>query len=211
VKSDELDFDVMGDRFAYAIKSVGRKKVCDAIGLSEAHAYRISKGANTTIPIAVNIARATGFNLEWLATGEGPMKVDSELWTETDGFVDVERLDKNQSRADMKFNPSYLETDLGMSLDQCRQWVIDYDTAHKPYREGQTVLIDTQATNDGVYVICLGSTYQLVRIEHELNGRVTVYKDSMRGDGQLVEQSLAPEQLDALGVCGRIRWFGGRQ
>jgi len=161
--------------------------------------------------MAAKIAQFTGFSLEWLATGEGPMMVDPDLWAETDRFVDVERLDKNQSRADMKFNRTFLEADLGMSVDHCRQWAVDYDTAHKPYREGQTVLIDTQATNDGVYVICLGSTYQLVRIEHELNGRVTVYKDSMRGDGQLVEQSLAPEQLDALGVCGRIRWFGGRQ
>lgn len=67
----------LGTRIASIADTTGGKRaLAAAIGVHETQLYRYIRGENEpTAALMVLIARAAGVNLEWLATGDGPMRV----------------------------------------------------------------------------------------------------------------------------------------
>lgn len=92
---DDFPFELseMGKRIDEAAEKVGGKSALKGLtGISLSHIYRVTSGQSDLPTQKLNaIANATGYNMQWLATGEGP-KLKGELPTAI-SFKQVEDLD----------------------------------------------------------------------------------------------------------------------
>ena len=63
-----------GERISYLITEFGRTKLVENTGISQSQLYRLKTGErDTTRNNLILIQKATGCNLQWLVTGDGPM------------------------------------------------------------------------------------------------------------------------------------------
>jgi phage repressor protein C with HTH and peptisase S24 domain len=63
-----------GERITQLINSFGREKITENTGISQSQLYRLkSNDQDTTRKNVALIHKATGCNIQWLVTGDGPM------------------------------------------------------------------------------------------------------------------------------------------
>jgi hypothetical protein len=63
-----------GERISYLIIEFGRTHLVENTGISQSQLYRLKTGErDTTRNNLILIQKATGCNLQWLVTGDGPM------------------------------------------------------------------------------------------------------------------------------------------
>lgn len=203
---DDLNLESVSGRLAYAIKTKGPSFVEKQTSLSRAQVSRLSnEQTSTTLENAADIAQATGFELKWIALGEGPMMVSEELWEHTNTFQKVSELDSNQ-KLDLSFGPDFLEKQ-NVSAEQCRVWEIDSHVSLTEIKRGYMVLIDTkQVKGSGVFVLENNNEKLIGELLINLDGSAKFITNSEKAD---TDQTLTKEQLDNLNIIGRVIWHGG--
>ena len=204
---DDLDLSTVKGRLAYAIKSKGPSFVAERTSLASAQVSRLSRQlASTTLENAAEIAIVTGFELKWIALGEGPMKVDDELWEHTNTFKKVPQLDVNQN-ADFSFDPEFL-TQQKVTAEQCRIWEVNCNVDLANLKRGYTVLIDTQQTQgSGIFVLESNSQRLIGEMHINLDGSAKFQTDISKPN---TDQDLTKEQLSKLTTIGKVIWQGGQ-
>ena len=207
INTDGLDLETLSGRLAFAIKTSGPTFVANNTSLSIAQVNRLSnEKASTTLENAAAIAQATGFELKWIALGDGPMKTDDDLWEHTNNFKKIVELDSTQ-KLDLSFGPDFLEQQK-VSADQCRVWEIDCHIALADIKRGYMVLIDThQNQGSGIYVLQSSNQNIIGEIHLNLDGSAKFKTDINKPD---TDQSLTKEQLEGLNIIGRVIWHGGK-
>jgi phage repressor protein C with HTH and peptisase S24 domain len=191
-----------------------------AVGVSDNAIYKwVSGRGQPSMMSLVNLSKAAGVSVEWLATGRGaPTKARSEVQpTEvSDGggaARPVLRLPvgraaiQNQQIVDyLSFRPDWLQRVLNLDLRSTALVEVIGDSMSPTADEGDVVLIDTRETrfrHDGVYVLRTGSDLAVKRLQRQPDGSILI-----RSDNPAYESY--PVRAEDLSVLGRALWVGGR-
>lgn len=202
---DETDLKTLSGRLAYAIRSIGPSHVAKNTSLSLAQVSRLSRQmTSTTLENAADISQATGFLLHWIALGEGPMKVDAEVWEQTNAFKKVGALDDSQ-KINMSFDSEFLEKDLNVAIENCRIWEVDYKISLNELERGFTLLLNTANSNTaGRFVIEMKGAYKVADIQTFIDGSYSIELDKD------VKQTITQDQYEKLNIIGEVIWHGGQ-
>ena len=205
INTDGLDLETLSGRLAFAIKTSGPTFVANNTSLSIAQVNRLSnEKASTTLENAAAIAQATGFELKWIALGDGPMKIDDDLWEHTNSFKKIEPLDEAQ-KINMSFEPDFLSKSLGVEVEDCRIWEIDYKANLKGLERGYTVLVDIRKSErSGLILVETNGQKRIVETLSNMDGSVSITMDND------ILQNLTAEQFNDLNILGSVIWQGGQ-
>ncbi len=201
-----LDLDTLSGRLAYAIKTRGPTFVAKQSGISAAQISRLAgQQQKTTLENAALISIATGFELKWIAVGEGPQLVDDDLWEHTSSFSKISELDTNQ-KINISFAPEFLE-EQKVDAKQCLAWKIESPFNIGGIKTGYVVVIDTlQNKGSGIFVLESNGQKLIGELHINLDGSAKFKTDINKPD---TDQSLTKEQFNGLNIIGRVIWHGG--
>lgn len=196
------EFDTMEGRLAYVIDSFGVNELAEAIGISVSQIYRISGGAKTTLENAIKIAQVTGFNLQWLAFGEGPQQTIESAGLDESIYAMIP--DIKDTNIVTPFNKAYLSNELNSDPANCLTWKVVGNHLNNKYINGDILLIDTnQKAGNGNFLIKVANSEVIVSIQNMLNGTVKTVRTV---SGKETEEELAPNYFDNLNIIGRVIW-----
>ena len=191
-----------------------------AVGVSDNAIYKWVTGrGNPGMLSLVNLAKAAGVSVEWLATGRGqPLKARPETRTEPSANL-VKPPTVSPRRAGNKaglsspqlvdylnFKPEWLKRIFNTEVQDVALIEVVGDSMSPTIDDGDLVVADTRETrfkSDGIYVIRNGDDLSIKRVQREPDGKLTV-----RSDNQAYHtMTIAP---NALNFVGRVLWMGGR-
>jgi hypothetical protein len=201
---DDLNLGTISGRLAFAIKTKGPKFIAENTSISIATASRLStENGKTTLENAAEIAIATGFELRWIALGQGPQMNDQSLWDETSQFTKIAPLDPTQ-KIDISFEPEYLSNELGVKAENCAVWEVNYNTNLKNLKKGHTVLIHKIDVVGGLLLTETHGKKQIVFSRINMDGSLSIELN----DGLI--QDIEKDDIKNLNVIGEIIWTGGQ-
>jgi phage repressor protein C with HTH and peptisase S24 domain len=193
-----------------------------AVGVSDNAIYKWVSGRGQPGMISlVNLAKAAGVSVEWLATGRGlPAKSKSaELAApvELPGFVAMPRLalrgaggrltTQSQQLVDyLNFRPEWLQRVLGADPRSLALVEAVGDSMSPTIDDGDLVLVDLREPRfnfDAIYVFKAGSDLSVKRVQRQQDGSLIVRSDNPAYAPQ-------PAEPDGLDILGRVIWIGGR-
>lgn len=167
----------------------------------------------------VKIAEGAGRSLAWLVTGVeagAPATVDK-----ADGFVPVPRLQvKASAGAGAVAVPEDLEDEgvvmfreawmrrIGVNPRTAQALTAIGDSMEPTIRDGDLLLVDRsidRIVDNGIYVVVLGGMVLVKRVQVKRDGSILLRSDNT--DLYEAEQ-VPPDEVNALMVEGRVRWFG---
>ncbi|SBW12236.1 putative Repressor protein CI [uncultured Alphaproteobacteria bacterium] len=172
-------------------------------------------GTTPKAPHLVRISEAAGVSIDWLLTGrpaaahwgmpEGsPHDFVPIPWLQVPGSDTIARglavgrlaLDRNWLR---RAGCPHAET-VAMATAVG-------DSMEPTIRDGDLLLVDTGVTDfrdDAIYLLALGATFRIKRVQRLLNGSVVVKSDNPA----YATETLSPEDAAATRCLGRVRWMG---
>ncbi len=191
-----------------------------AVGVSDNAIYKWVTGRGKPGMISlVNLAKAAGVSVEWLATGKGePLKAKpapravpgSEFAAmplhslrATDGRSN---LVSSQIVDYLNFRTDWLKRTLNAEAKNLALIEVVGDSMSPTIDEADLVLADLRETrfkSDGIYVLRNGGDLSIKRIQREPDGKLTIRSDNPAYQAVTV----APESI---GLVGRVIWTSGR-
>ncbi|MEC5293327.1 LexA family transcriptional regulator [Aurantimonas sp. C2-6-R+9] len=225
IKSEEFD-----RRLSLALGGEKPTPFAKRIGLNPTTFRKYFHGTEPSLGIAAAIARGTGVELEWLATGQGPMRTGEGAKDvarpETGDLVPIQRVAASASAGSglipvdhemgevMGFSERWLRT-LGLRPTATAAIVVEGDSMTREdgtgIPDGALALIDTSITPDDVltgciYVIVRADELLVKRIERQLDGTITLHSDNPR----YRPEPVPADMMERLHIAGRVRWIGFR-
>jgi phage repressor protein C with HTH and peptisase S24 domain len=190
-----------------------------AVGVSDNAIYKwvAGRGLPSTISL-VNLAKAAGVSVEWLATGKGAAaKIKPETRpAESAEFVSPPRdairaggkiIIQNPQIVDfLKFRPDWLQRTVGVDAKSLALIEAVGDSMAPTVDENDLVLVDLRQSrfkSDGVYVLCSGNDLSIKRIQRQPDGMLVIRSDNPAYQPATV----AP---DSITLLGRVIWLAGR-
>lgn len=163
----------------------------------------------------VTLARATGVRLEWLAAGDGPMRVGEA--EPASGTVVVARYDARAAAgrralgADARvieaihFSEAWVRTVLRRNPQDLAIIEAFGDSMEPTIKDGDVLMLDTAITDlvsGRIYVVDLGGELLVKRIQRRLNGALLVLSDNDR----YPPEELQPSDAAPLRIVGEVVW-----
>ena len=191
-----------------------------AVGVSDNAIYKwVSGRGQPSMMSLVNLSKAAGVSVEWLATGRGaPTKFKSEIHaSEAAGIAPMTRHSlratngrlglQNQQIVDyVSFQPEWLQRALNVDLRNMALVEVIGDSMSPTIDEGDLVLVDLREArfrHDGVYVLRTGTDLAVKRLQRQPDGSLLI-----RSDNPAYEP--AAVRPDEVALLGRVVWIGGR-
>jgi phage repressor protein C with HTH and peptisase S24 domain len=191
-----------------------------AVGVSDNAIYKwVSGRGQPSMMSLVNLSKAAGVSVEWLATGRGaPTKAKSEIRTsEPSDAAPLPRTSlravngrgaiQNQQIVDyVSFQSEWLQRSL--NVDQRNLMLVEVigDSMSPTVDEGDLVLVDLHEArfrHDGVYVLRTGSDLAVKRLQRQPDGNLLIRSDNPAYESSMVKP-------DEVALLGRVVWIGGR-
>lgn len=195
-------------------------------GVGESLLRQYLAGSVPGLNKAVAIARAGGVCLDWLATGQGPMRAEEGLRDDPGAYCvdregDFARVPSHDLSASMggaavedqatdyvAFRRSWLSRE-GLQPDKLVLIQAQGDSMSPAIESGDLLLVDLrqkQVAGDGIYVLSINHFVMVKRLQRMLDGGVNV-----RSDNPLyATQTLQPDRLQELWIIGRVVWVSRR-
>jgi phage repressor protein C with HTH and peptisase S24 domain len=191
-----------------------------AVGVSDNAIYKwVSGRGQPSMMSLVNLSKAAGVSVEWLATGRGvPTKPKGEIHLAEPGEgVSPPRpvlrtangrpgLPNQQMVDYLSFQPEWLERTLNVDLRNMALVEVIGDSMSPTIDEGDLVLVDLREAryrHDGIYVLRTGSDLAVKRLQRQPDGSLVIRSDNPAYESSVVR----PEEV---AVMGRVVWMGGR-
>jgi phage repressor protein C with HTH and peptisase S24 domain len=189
-----------------------------AVGVSDNAIYKwVSGRGQPSMMSLVNLSKAAGVSVEWLATGRGaPSKAKGEhhvaepAATTSRGSqqIAVERgVPQNQQIVDyLSFRPDWLQRAFSLDLGSMALVEVIGDSMSPTANGGDVVLVDVRETrfrHDGIYVLHTGGDLAVKRLQRQPDGTLMIRSDNPAYESYAVK----PEEVN---VMGRALWVGGR-
>lgn len=167
---------------------------------------------------AARIADGLGVSLRWLATGEGPMAIESAGASSGSEFAFVPRLDvkaaagagvlaETEEVSDfLAFRSDWLRR-MGISPKGARVLTNKGDSMEPTIRDGDALLIDItidRIVDNAIYVVVYSGLVLLKRVQVKLDGSVVLSSDNTAYEPEVVKQT----EVEHLQIAGRLMWFG---
>jgi phage repressor protein C with HTH and peptisase S24 domain len=191
-----------------------------AVGVSDNAIYKwVSGRGQPSMMSLVNLSKAAGVSVEWLATGRGaPTKTKGE--SHTTEAADATLLPRHSLRTTngrmaiqnsqvvdyLSFQTEWLQRALGVDLRNMALVEVIGDSMSPTIDEGDLVLVDLREArfrHDGVYVLRTGSDLAVKRLQRQPDGALLI-----RSDNPAYESSTV--RPDEVALLGRVVWIGGR-
>lgn len=226
----------IGTRVAYIANLVGGKRaLANLIGVHETQLYRYIKEENIpAVDIVAGMAKAGKVSMDWLATGEGPMrKGESSMQEQPGGGLPARRLDDKYAYIPLydvraaagqgapaegeqvidvlAFKRDWLRSELHAAPDDLRLIYVDGEGMEPTLRPGDIVLLDKKgaaAQRDGVYVLRLDGALLVKRLQRLPGGLIKATSDHTAYESFTIDLN----SLDNIGlaIIGRVVWVGRR-
>lgn len=188
-----------------------------AVGVSDNAIYKwVSGRGQPGMMSLVNLAKAAGVSVEWLATGRGvPAKVRNEPRAESD-FLAMPRLVVRPPGGRSTLQSPQLVDYLSFKSD----WLARFpdidpknlalveavgDSMTPTIDHGDLVLADLRENRfrqDGIYVLRAGSELPIKRLQRQSDGSLKVRSDNPAYEPGTMSDNIA--------LLGRVIWVGGR-
>ena len=194
-------------------------------GLSESQLHRIVAGeSQPKLEPIVAIARAANISLDWLATGEGPMRSGEINESAADYNVEMEEFalipgynvevaagsgafpDGEESTRKLAFRHKWLSF-RGLKPENLVLVFAKGDSMEPTINDNNTLMIDTsnRELSDGhIYVIRTDGHLIVKRIQMLWNKGILLLSDNK----EYREQQIEPNEADDLEVIGKVVWIG---
>jgi phage repressor protein C with HTH and peptisase S24 domain len=191
-----------------------------AVGVSDNAIYKwVSGRGQPGMMSLVNLAKASGVSVEWLATGRGVAAEarSNEHGAAADDFVAMPRhgLKSAGARAALQslqivdylsFRLAWVQRMLHADADHLALVEAVGDSMSPTIDEGDLVLVDLREPrfhHDGVYALRTGADLAIKRIQRQPDGTLLI-----RGDNPAYEPAIVSD--DRINLLGRVLWVGGR-
>lgn len=216
-------------------KKVGGLRGCAKIvDMTEEQVGRWRAGkARMPLYAAIQLSQAAGVSIDWLATGEGaeenafpPRKgaAEHQAVYAHDGdlsgdFVLVPRYDVEASAGSgalndheqaidhMAFREDWVRRTLHVNPAELALITAVGDSMEPTIRAGDLMLIDTGVNaiqDDAIYVLVKRGELIVKRVQQFFTGAVAIKSDN----AAYVEETIGPDEIDAIQIAGRVRWVG---
>lgn len=192
-----------------------------AVGVSDNAIYKWVSGRGQPGMISlVNLAKAAGVSVEWLATGQGtPAKAKRETPAVSEP-ADMVTMPRNILRAGanrgsiqssqivdyLSFRSDWLHRVINTDARSLILVEAVGDAMAPTIDEGDLVLADLRESrfrHDGIYVFRTGGTLAIKRIQRQSDGMLLVRSDNAAYQPSTVKP-------DELSTIGRVLWIGGK-
>lgn len=208
------------ERFNSLVSRFGTQAaLARAAGLHPGTIQKYASGGEPLRPALVAIARAAGVSVEWLATGEGPMR--SELETEREKLGEYIFVPRYNVRAaagagavindervvdHLAFKSEWVHRALG--ADPARLLLIEAmgDSMAPTIDDGDLLLVCTREPHfrdDGVYLIRRDQGLSVKRLRRRPGGAMVISSDNPNYGSD----EIPADQVD---LVGRVIWSGGK-
>jgi phage repressor protein C with HTH and peptisase S24 domain len=221
------------DRVKHLQGEQSARSFARSVEISEGALRAILAGGKPTLDTLVALARGGGVNLEWLATGEGPMRPNSialPVLNQTlsipaeiaEDLALVRRLDiqasagvgvlavngdeNEEALQFIAFQASWLRA-RNINPTFCRVLTARGDSMEPTIRDGDTLLIDTsidRAKDNTLYVIVFDGLVFVKRIHKRMSGAILLISDNPL----YPDEEVRPEEVPGLHIAGRVIWYG---
>lgn len=228
-----METDQLIERIKQVLGGASARSFAKRAGVSDSTFRSILNGSRPTVDNLVSIARAGEVSVHWLATGEGPKRLDScgaapgasdngqaPLTRLDDGFVLVPRYNVEASAGPGALNGNEHVVDYMAFREDFVRRVLRADPANlvlitavgdsmePAIRAGDLLLVDRgidRIMDDAIYVLGIGDEVMVKRVQRFFDGGLSVKSDNAT---IYREQAIAPADVPGLRVAGRVRWIG---
>jgi phage repressor protein C with HTH and peptisase S24 domain len=196
----------------------GRAVVAEVSGVSYGTLGDYLAGGEMKLSNAQALARATGVRLEWLATGEGPMRAGETLEAPpAPGTVAVARYDARAAAGrralsseariidEIRFDEGWVRRVLRRNPSDLAIIEAFGDSMEPTIRDGDVLMLDTaiaDLVSGRIYVVELAGELLVKRIQRRLNGALLVLSDNDR----YPPEELSPTEAAPLRIVGEVVW-----
>jgi phage repressor protein C with HTH and peptisase S24 domain len=193
-----------------------------AVGVSDNAIYKwVSGRGQPSMMSLVNLSKAAGVSVEWLATGRGaPTKAKSDHHhrpPEPSDNVSMPRhvlrtangrlAIQNQQIVDyLSFRSDWLQRVLNVDVRNIALVEVIGDSMSPTADEGDLGLVDLRESrfrHDGVYVLRTGSDLAVKRLQRQPDGSLVIRSDNSAYPPVSVKS-------EEVALLGRVVWIGGR-
>jgi phage repressor protein C with HTH and peptisase S24 domain len=192
-----------------------------AVGVSDNAIYKwVSGRGQPGMTSLVNLAKAAGVSVEWLATGHGSAtlarlddassRASANLVSMPNAFVPASALGaslKSTQLVDyLGFRPDWLQRQFDIDPDALALVEAHGDSMVPTIDDGDLVLVGRHQSvfrNDGLYVIASGDQLMPKRLQRQLDGAILI-----RSDNPAYESIRA--SADQVNLFGRVLWLSGK-
>lgn len=198
------------DRLRSAMADMSQAVVAKRSRISTSAFSKLLQGAEPGLFKAARIARTTGVNLDWLATGQGNPNAAKAGYLEVP-ILDVRLAagaaslsDASQQIGSMPFDHGLLRS-LGRSSGEgLVVLTAEGDSMEPLIADGARVLADTTDTRlrEGIFAFRIGDELRVKRLRRRGSEAVEVLSENPRYDPELLEG----HDLDQFAILGRVLW-----
>jgi len=233
-KSLPSSIDKLGSRIKVVSDLIGdRSDAAQAAGVSVASLQRYLAGAIPPFDVAAGLAFKAGINLQWLATGAGPMHISDSVCEPSaidqageppphpDEYAyiplyNVEAsagygsyVDSVEIASRLAFRREWLHQEVHANPAHLHLIYVRGDSMEPALQSGEVVMVDASTSNepvrDGIHVIQIDGSVLIKRLQRLPGNRVKVTSDN---------KIYAPFEADLntaeITIIGRIIWHAGR-
>lgn len=160
------------------------------------------------------IEKFQNINPAWLLTGEG--EKEKAFWADAQAkelleghFMVLTQLggETNTKHLDLAFSWKWLHQSLGVDVDKLAVVLISGDAMSPTLNDGDVAIVNVEAKqvfNAGVYVVKVGDTLHVRRMQRGLDGTLTV-----RADNPIYQaEHFCGDDSSKLDIAGRVIWVG---
>lgn len=191
-------------------------------GVGDSLLRKYLSGSEPGLEKAALIARAKNLSLDWLATGEGPMKrgETAVFGDMADEFVMVRRFDVRSAAgagavaetaeqlAPLAFRKDWIRTRLRRNPDTLMAIENGGDSMYPTIADGDILLIDTgesEIRTQGIYSLVIDGLLVTKRCLIGARGKLVLKSDNP----SYGVTEMHPADIEDLRVLGRVVWHGG--
>ena len=213
------------ERLQLIIGSDARTKFASKCGIGENSLRQYLSGSIPGIDKAVAIAKAGNVTLEWLITGNGPMRrgdADSDF---ARNYVLIPQMSHVEAAAGhgleviseepdkmTAFRREWITNTMELDPDRLALIKVSGDSMTPTLNDGDLIMVDMRENHrmksDAIYCIHDDNGLRVKRLQRLNNGTVLIKSDNPTYDTETIDSDDTAEFT--FKICGRVVWAGRR-
>ena len=217
----------IGERIRQVRGSTSRKDFAPELSIHVTTLQRYEDGERSPdAEFLSRLCRWKSIRADWLLTGEGPMSREPHIADESGGYaedasaaelvivrdigieLENDALPGTGANFDrLAFKRAWIERELMTHVSDLALVTVASDAMEPTIRLGSVVLVDRSRpaiTEDGIYVIRLGTNPLVRRLQRTYEGGIYVRCDNAAYHDQKIED----HDVQSLDILGRVVWLG---
>lgn len=192
-----------------------------AVGVSDNAIYKwVSGRGQPSMMSLVNLSKAAGVSVEWLATGRGAQvktRGETRAPEASEGIYSSRQAAARSASARMglqgprfvehvSLQPEWVQRVLNVDPRATALVEVVGDSMSPAIDEGDVVLVDLREVrfrHDGIYVLRTGNDLAVKRLQRQPDGSILIRSDNPAYESNTVK-------AEELALLGRVVWIGGR-